>query len=113
MKFKTVSKGNKVFVKVKAENGNKIEFDFRIDSVVFMNFFSVLEKQGKYLESDEEAQAKSFLKIFEAAKKVLGHNFDAIVDFAEDNDEEFEIVDLVSIVSDFNKNLESDDLPKG
>lgn len=116
MKKTTELKDAVVKVALTAGNGEKYDFQYRIDSLDFIDLIELFSRIEKDLKKDkgEEQKGKDFLKIFRAIKRVIGaENYEEIKDFAEENGEEFGIEDLIQIIGGISELENENEVPKG
>lgn len=102
MKKKVVVEDTIVSVVLKAENGEEFALKYDVTSIQFINvleLFSKFEKNSKKNTKTEAQKAQDFLKIFTAVKRLVGEDkYEEILDFCEENEEEFSLTDFIQIV---------------
>lgn len=116
MKKKYELNGSVMQVTLKADNDETFEFSYKLDSVHFLSLYEVyarLEKsEKKGSKKTQEQQGQEMVKLFSAVKRVIGlDTYEEILDFSEENGEDFSIQDLISLVTPNNDEF-LEDLPK-
>ena len=91
---------NTAIVTLHADNGKTLTLDFKTSGLKFMNVLELISIAEKQKDSDNMEKAGSaMVSIFAAVKKLItADKFDEIIDFCDENDEEFEIADFVMLV---------------